>query len=331
MGAMDTLLLDLASHRSGGRLLEASNEALSPASRLLEDGPPAPPPAGQRRRDAWETRRRRGDPGHDWAIVRLGMRAMVRRVVVDTTHAGGDRPAACSLEAIDLPGTPSIVELVRDPQRWETVVPRTALAEGATRFDVPSRAPVTHVRLVIYPDGAVARLRCLGDPVPPDSVLGQLADLAAVGSGGRVIDCSDPGVTSPNRMLGAPGRPPEGWLTGRRRAPGFEWAVVRLGGTAAIERIELDTSGFEGEAPGAVAVRGILQPGADPDALRAAAWRTVVDEAPVREGARLKVGDLLDAGPFSHLRLDLHPDGGVRRFSAFGVADGPWTDALSVP
>jgi allantoicase len=326
---MDTLLLDLAAHGSGGRIVEASDETFSPASRLIDDDPPGPPQTGERRRDAWETRRRRGDPGHDWAIARLGMRGILHRVVVDTSHAGRDRPQACSLEAVDLPGARNIVELVR--HRWETIVPKTTLGDGVTRFEVPAGPPVTHVRLVIFPDGAVARLRCLGDPVPPDRALGELVDLAAIGSGGRVVDCSDPGVTSPNRMLGAPGSAPRGWVTGRRRAPGFEWAVVRLGGTAGIERIEVDTSGFEGEAPGTIAVQGILRPGADPAALRTAAWRPVVEDLPVQGDPRLTVRDLLDTGPFSHLRLDLHPDGGVRRFSAFGVAESPWTEALSEP
>lgn len=322
---MEALLVDLASHALGGRAVEASDEFFSPASQLVADDPPRPPQPGRRRRDAWETRRRRGESGHDWVIVRLGMRGIVRRVVIDTHQSGSDRPEGCSVEAVDLPGAPNIVELVRDPQRWATIVPRHSLTEGMTRFDVPAGSPATHVRLVIYPDGAISRLRCLGEPLPPDGVLGKVADLAAVASGARVIDCSDSGPASPNRMLGAPGPAPDGWLTPRRRGPGHEWAVVRLGGPGLLDRIELDTSGFEGEAPGAVAVWGILEPGSAPDALRAAAWRPVLDETPLREGSRFVFEELQERGPFSHLRLDAHPDGGVHRFKAIGTAEAPWT------
>jgi allantoicase len=325
MGAVDALLIDLASHALGGRAVEASDEFFSPANRLVADDPPQPPQPGHRRRDAWETRRRHAESGHDWAIVRLGMRGIVRRVVVDTSHAGPDRPEGCSLEAVDLPGAPNIVELVRDPQRWATIVPRHSLGEGVTRFDVPAGHPATHVRLVVYPDGAISRLRCLGEPLPPDGVLGKVADLAAVASGARVVDCSGTGPTSPNRMLGAPGPAPDGWLTARRRSPGNEWAVVRLAGPGLLERIEIDTSGFEGEAPAAFAVWGILDPESTPDALRAAEWRPVLDGTPIRGGARLATPELRERGPFSHLRLDVHPDGGVHRFKAIGTAEAPWT------
>lgn len=325
---MDALLVDLAAHALGGRLLEASDETFSAAAHLVADDPPGPRRPGERRRDAWETRRRRGEPGHDWAIVRLGMRGILRRVVLDTGHTGTDRPESYSLEAIDLPGDPNIVELVRDPHRWAAVVARTApVGEGPTRFEVPAGGPVTHVRLVIYPDGAVARLRCLGEPVPPAGMLGtgRAVDLAAVPSGARVVDCSDPGGSSPNRMLGAPGPPPDGWLTGRRRAPGHEWAVVRLAGAGTLERLVIDTTGFKGESPGAAAVHGILAPGADPESLRASRWHPVLPETPLQPGRSHEFGDLLAAGPFSHLRLDLHPDGGVARFSALGTAEAPWS------
>ena len=251
------------------------------------------------------------------------MRGIVRTVVVDTTHAGGDRPESCSVEAIDLPGAPNIVELVR--HRWTTVVPRVALGDGSNRFDVPACPPFTHVRLVIYPDGAVARLRCLGEPAAPGGVLGEVADLAAVSSGGRVVDCSHPGSSPANRMLGAPGPPPEGWLTPRRRTPGHEWAVVRLAGSGTLDRLEVDTTGFEGESPGAIAVLGVLAPDDGAESLRTATWRPVLGQTPVREGTHQVFRDLLDPGPFSHLRVDLHPDGGVQRFSAFGPADAPWT------
>lgn len=321
----DELLIDLASHAFGGRLLEASDEAFSPAERLLAAEPPVPRRPGERRRDAWETRRRRGEPGHDWAIVRLGMRGLLRRVVVDLSHAGADRPESCALEAVDLPGDPNIVELVRDPHRWTSVVPRTMLADGPNHFGVPPGAPATHARIVVYPDGAVARLRCLGEPVPPDGLLerGKAVDLAAVASGARVVDCSDAGGSSPNRMLGAPGGFPEGWLTGRRRAPGHEWAVVRLAGAGIVERLVIDASGFRGEAPEAVSVHGLLSPGADRETLRSSRWETIVPEFPL--GAkRHELGGLPAAGPFSHLRLDLLPDGGVTRFSAFGTSESPW-------
>lgn len=322
---MNHLFIDLASHDLGGRALEASDETFGRKERLVVAEPPRP--AESRRRDGWETRRRH-DEGHDWVIVRLGIRGIVRRVVVDTSHFDGDEPEACSLEAIDLPGKPNIVELVRHRDLWFEALPRVPI-DGASRneFNLPRDRPATHVRLVVYPDGGVARLRCHGEPAPLEGPCGsdRTVDLAAVSAGGRVVDCSTLAGTSPNRMIGEPGTGPAGWLTPRRRQAGHEWAVIRLAGPGTLERLEVDTTGFVGEAPRACAVEGVSAVGAGPEALRAAPWDTVVAPVEIEPGQRVVLPDPVAEGPFSHLRLSVFPDGGVAGFSAFGKCDRPWT------
>jgi allantoicase len=323
---MDHLLIDLASYDLGGRALEASDESLGPKERLVATEPPRLPEPGARQRDGWETRRRR-DGGHDWVIVRLGLRGILRRLVVDTSTFAGDEPEACSLEAIDLPGKPNIVELVRDRDRWFEALPRVPIDHGPNEFNLPSDLPATHVRLVLYPDGGVARLRCHGEPVPSPGPCGsdRILDVAAITSGGRVVDCSSPGATSPNRMLGEPAGGPGGWLTPRRRRPGHEWAVIRLAGAATLDRIEVDTSGFAGEAPDACAVEGMLAGGVVPETLRTEAWETVVPPSAVASDRHTVWSDLASPGPFSHLRLSVLPDGGVAAFRAYGRCEEPWT------
>jgi allantoicase len=106
--------------------------------------------------DGWETRRRRG-PGHDWTIVRLGRRGTIERVELDTDHFKGNAPGACMLEWCDV-GEAFAPEKVQ----WATVVEETALEPHARHHWDVSCDPATHVRLNIYPDGGVARLRLFG-------------------------------------------------------------------------------------------------------------------------------------------------------------------------
>ncbi|MCJ7726252.1 MAG: hypothetical protein MUP76_07695, partial [Acidimicrobiia bacterium] len=219
---MHDYLIDLA---HGGRVLKASDEYLNPAERLLEPAEPVSDPdrSGPRGKwlDGWETSRVRL-PGHEWAIVRLGRRGTIRHITVDTTHVTISLPEACSVEAIDLPGDPSIVDLLLPRDRGHEIVPRREMrGSGRHGFEVEA-ITATHLRLVIYPDGAVARLRVLGDPLPPDDLADrETVDLAATDLGGQVIDASDI-TTPPNRML----RPGDGrdhsdaWITRRRRGPG---------------------------------------------------------------------------------------------------------------
>jgi allantoicase len=327
------LLVDLAAARLGGRVIAANDDFFAPKESLVKDGDAVWDPDKYTSRgkwmDGWETRRRR-EPGHDWAIVALGIPGIVRHLIVDTANFTGNFPESASVEAIDLNGNPSVVELVRDPGRWREIVPRTPLrGDTHNEFAVAQPQRASHLRLVIYPDGGVARLRVLGDPVPPEEILngeGE-ADLALLHNGARAIDCSDRHYSSPNRML-VPGRAKgmwDGWETRRRRGAGNEWAVVRLAGRGVVHRIEFDTTHFKGNAPGSADIEAIDAPDASIGELRLAGWSQLLPEQPVTPHSRHKWTDLADVGAVTHLRLNIHPDGGVARLRAFGRSDSPWT------
>jgi allantoicase len=327
------LLVDLASERLGGRVIAANDEFFAPKENLVKEGDPVWDPDKFTSRgkwmDGWETRRRR-EPGHDWAVVRLGIAGVVHHTIVDTAHFTGNFPESASVEAIDLPSNPTLVELVRDPGRWTEIVSRTPLrGDAQNEFPVAHPGPVTHVRLVTYPDGGVARLRVLGEPVPPAGLLDgeHELDLALLHNGARAIDCSDRHYSSPNRML-VPGRARgmwDGWETRRRRGAGNDWAVVRLAGRGTIGKVEVDTAYFKGNAPSSTDVEAIDAARASIGDLRFAAWSTLLPEKPVKPDSRHIWSELEEVGPVTHLRLNIHPDGGIARFRAFGRSDTPWT------
>ncbi|MDX1692081.1 MAG: allantoicase [Acidimicrobiia bacterium] len=325
------LLIDLATAGVGGRVLEASDEFFAPKERLLRvEGPESHPGRYTDRGrwvDGWVTRRRR-EPGHEWALVRLGYPGIVRRVVLDTTHIVHDAPAGASVEAASFDGDPHIVDLVRSRGRWSDLVPRTEVhPDAVSEFDVDRAEPVTHVRLVVYPDGGVARLRCLGEPVPPAGLLDgeRELDLAAVAHGARVVASSAP-RGNPNVMLRRSDVREVGdvWETPRRRGAGNDYAVVRLAGRGRITGVTIDTSTITGNLPAAVEVSTVDAPDATEADLASAVWRPLLERTEPDAGRVHTFDDLAGTGPATHVRLDVHPDGAVARFRVHGVSDEPW-------
>lgn len=312
-------LPDLASRRLGGAVLAASDEFFAEMENLIRPEAPEFRPhtftnKGQEY-DGWETRRsRRRAADHDWVIIRLGVPGVVRAVVVDTAFFKGNYPPFAALDGCGVEGYPEPDELTG----WEPVLVRSPLAgDTANVFTVDSSRRFTHVRLRIYPDGGVARLRLHGTPVPdPRWLVGMPFDLAALVNGGSVVECSDRFYSPPNNML-QPGESrfmSDGWENARRRDDGNDWAVIGLAAAGLPTVLEIDTTHYKGNAPGEVSVSGR---GLDGE------WRPVLPRTRVLPDTphRFRVAV---AEPVTQLRLDMFPDGGIARFRAYGslTADG---------
>jgi allantoicase len=256
-------LPDLAARTLGGSVVVANDEFFAERENLINPAPPEfnPSTFGHKGQvyDGWETRRRR-QPGHDHAIVRLGTPGVIRGIVVDTAFFTGNFPEQCSVEAASIPGYPSPDELYGQDVEWVELVPKTSLKGNARNpFSVASEQRFTHVRLNIFPDGGVARLRVHGVVVPdPRWFEGVPLDLAALETGGVVEDCSNMFYSSPNNLL-LPGETRvmgEGWETARRREGGNDWVLVRRADDGSIRQVVNDTTHFKGNAPAAFRLAG---------------------------------------------------------------------------
>jgi len=308
----------------GGRALEASDEFLAEKENLLKEGRGVFLPDKYTDRgkwmDGWESRRKRV-AGHDWCVIRLGLPGEIHGLDIDTNHFLGNHPPYASVEGAELPSDPG----PGGAGQWIEVLPRSPLKPGSRNLFAsltPGRR-LTHLRLNIYPDGGVARFRAYGEPRLGAPAGGEAVDLAALVNGGRVVACNDMFFGNAGNMI-LPGRGVnmgDGWETRRRREPGFDWAVIRLAARAAIERIELDTHHFKGNFPDRCSIDGLSAPGGapEPQDWSRAPWRPVLIETALRADASHAFDKDLDAhGPFSHLRLCIHPDGGVSRLRVFG-------------
>ncbi len=325
-----TRLPDLASRRLGGGVVWANDELFAERENLIkpEDPTYSTYTFGHKGQiyDGWETRRRR-EPGHDWALVRLGLPGVVHGVVVDTSFFTGNYPPEISVEGAALEGHPSPDEL--NAAEWTPLVPRSP-ARGDTRNAYPVHATerFTHVRLCQYPDGGVARLRVHGEVVPdPRLLTAGAVDLAALENGGGVVACSNVFYSAPANLI-SPGQARvmgEGWETSRRRDDGNDWVELALAGPGVVRLAELDTSWFVGNAPGAASLRG----------YDARAGQQPADAALLLPRQRLQPDTrhrfrLADGPEVTHVRLDVHPDGGMARVRLWGELSARGRDDLAL-
>jgi allantoicase len=320
--------IDLASRALGGSVVWASDELFAPRENLIDPAPPSFDPATFSGKgkvyDGWESRRRR-TAGNDAAIIRLGAAGVVRRVVVDTAFFAGNFPPEVSVEGLAVEGFPAVEELLAGD--WRPLVPRSAVAGDAiAEFDVTDPHRYTHVRLSIFPDGGVARLRVLGRALPDPALLTGTVDLAAAENGGAVVDCSNAFYGSPSRML-LPDRARtmgEGWENARRRGGGNDYVTVALAAAGVPRRIEVDTSYFVGNAPGEARICGVDARTAD--VADPAAWFDVVPRRALLPDTRHLL-PVPGAAAVTHLRIDVYPDGGVARLRVHGELDAAGRDA----
>ncbi len=327
--------VDLASQRLGGRVLEANDDFFAPKENLLKPSKPIFIDGKYTDRgkwmDGWETRRRR-TPGYDWCIIRLGLPGVIRGVAVDTSFFTGNFPSHFSLDACDLGNRPYRGEKALSKSgstNWIEIVPKTLLeGDSQNQFALDDSRRFTHLRLKIYPDGGVARLRVYGEVVPDSKLFKRSeTDLAAVENGGRIVASSDQFYSEPLNllMLGRGKDMSDGWETRRRRGPGHDWVILKLGLPGNIRRIEVDTAHFKGNFPESCSLEAshVAQKENKDASLESADWKEVLPRTLLRANRRHSFRKLQEVGAVSHVRFNIYPDGGVSRLRIFGEAVSP--------
>lgn len=315
---------NLASPAMGARAVRCSDEFFAAKERILQDAP-AVFIAGKfddngKWMDGWETRRRRGG-GNDWLLIRLGSKGVIKGVDIDTSHFTGNFPPAASIEAIASDAEPG------PDAAWRTLVPTTELGPDARHYRAATLdEPVDWLRLQIYPDGGVARLRVYGLPQPDWSAqdAGGEVELSAARHGGRVLAYSDDHYGGVLRLV-APGRGVDmgdGWETRRRREPGFDWCLIQLAAPGVIERIEIDTAHFKGNFPDSCSIQAAHVPNPIRRSLitQAMFWPELLGSQKLQADHihGFGHGAVAPLGPVTHVRLNMVPDGGISRLRLFG-------------
>jgi allantoicase len=316
--------VNLASAGLGAKALFATDDFFAEVSRMLADHPAVwiadKYDDNGKWMDGWESRRKR-TAGHDHAVVRLAAPGIVRGFDVDTSHFTGNYPPACRIEACNVKADPS------EGTAWTEILSMTPLGPSAHHYLAANSESIwSHVRLHIYPDGGVARLRVFGEPhIDHVAQRGKTLDLASGLNGGRVIAYSDAHYGAFHRLL-APGRGldmGDGWETRRRRTPGNDWIIVALGARGHVDAIEIDTAHYKGNYPDSFSILGAdLGRGLGDlnDAIVASSmfWPELIGQQKLKPDAIHKFDAVKALGPITHIRLNIFPDGGISRLRLFG-------------
>jgi allantoicase len=316
--------VNLASPHLGTEAVLASDEFFAPKERMLQDSPAVfvadKYDTHGKWMDGWESRRRRNG-GNDWCIIKMGVGGIVKGVDIDTSHFTGNFPPAASIEGV-------YSETVPDPNgRWRPLVRTTALNGNAHHY-IPVTDPdtVNWLKLQIFPDGGIARLRVHGIPKREWSASERKSEieLSALKHGGRIIAFNDAHYGNVSSLLseGRGRNMGDGWETRRRREPGNDWMIIALAAPGAISRIEVDTAFFKGNYPDKCSLQAArVEQGTHQSLItQSMFWDELL--APQKlEADKIHAfgGNLIaDLGPISHVRFNIMPDGGVSRLRLFG-------------
>lgn len=317
---------NVASPRFGTRVTETSDDFFAAKERILTDADPVfiadKYDDHGKWMDGWESRRRR-DGGHDWITIRLGAPARLHGVDINTSFFTGNYPPGAELQACGSKGD-------QPDGNWVDILERVDLAgDSANIFAIDSDETWTWLRLNIYPDGGVARLRLWGEAVPDWSAQTGEVELSALCNGGRVIGFNDAHYGDVWAIL-AEGRGinmGDGWETRRRRQPGHDWLVMALGARGTISRVEIDTAFFRGNFPDGASLQvADLSSNADvqldaEEGGNTTQWTELLPRQKLTADTIHHFGadKLTQVGPVTHVRINIYPDGGVSRLRIFGT------------
>ncbi|MBL7944932.1 MAG: allantoicase [Flavobacteriales bacterium] len=340
-----THLIDLAAERFGGKVLWCTDDFFAEKENLIKPSKPIFIADKYTDRgkwmDGWESRRKRTE-GHDIAIIQLGAAGAIKGFDVDTAHFLGNQPQACSIEAC------YASDGDWENAAWVEVLPRTVLNPGSQHFveavdssqlsvarqagrqpdnsELTTHNLFTHVKLHIYPDGGVARLRVYGEVQRDWSAARsmhastELVDLAAAQNGALAIQCNDMFFSHMNNLI-MPGRGVnmgDGWETKRNRTPNNrDWVIVRLAHKGIIKKALIDTCHFKGNYPDTFTLEGC---NSATDDLSNAMWSTIIERTKLQaDHEHHYEQEVHCTDPVTHVRLSIFPDGGVSRMRLWGT------------
>ncbi|WP_201585932.1 allantoicase [Psychrobacter jeotgali] len=333
---------NVADNRLGAKVLFATDDFFADKSRILNPFPPVFMVGkfddNGKWMDGWETRRKR-HLGYDYMVVQLARPTKIAGLDIDTSHFTGNFPSSASVDTLYAPDllqkdAEELTQMTKeewDSKVWQTIVGMTPLKGHNHEFiDINDETTVTHLRLNIYPDGGVARLRVYGDIQLDENVHNQSEsiDLANALNGGRAIASNDAHFGGASNLL-LPTEAPnmgDGWETRRRREPGNDWCIIALGQAGIVDAIDVDTAHFKGNYPDKVSIQAVYAPDTPEQTLvtQSMFWQTLLEPQTTEahkvhsyNQSQLKIDK-----PITHIRINIFPDGGLSRVRVYGkVAD----------
>jgi len=317
-------LVNLASPKMGTKILAFSDDFFGEVTRMLNDKDPIfiedKYDNHGKWMDGWESKRRR-DGGNDWAILKLGSAGIISKIEIDTSYFTGNFPPFFSLEGIYSETEPN------KDSNWKSLIAKTNLVgDCKNNFELNLKEKFNFVRLQIFPDGGVARIRLFGEVKYNWDRFNneEIIELSSLKLGGSILAYNNAHYGDVSALL-SEGRGKtmgDGWETRRRREPGNDWIIIKLAQKGKIEKIEIDTAHFKGNYPDRASIQAISidKNITTKDLIQSSEnWDVILDETKLTADNiheyEINSNSKAEA---THIRLNIYPDGGVSRLRIFG-------------
>ena len=314
-------LVNLISPKIGSHGVYANDEFFAPLERMLSETDPIFIPDKYDNHgkwmDGWETRRRR-TPGFDWCLIKLGCPGTIKKIEINTKFFTGNYPPHAEIEGIYSEKQPD-----EKDKNWITILHKTSIkGDAINKFNVENENIINWVKLKIFPDGGVARLRLWGNVfVDWDKISKkQILELSALKNGGKIISYNNAHYGHISAILshGRGKNMGDGWETRRRREPGNDWLIIKLGKKGFLTKAEVDTAFFKGNYPESCSIEAINTN--DISKVKDENWLTIIPKSILHADKvhKFSISTKFHSTEFSHIKLNIFPDGGVSRLRIFG-------------
>jgi len=318
---MISTLINLISPKIGSYGVYANDEFFAPLERMLSEADPIFIPDKYDNHgkwmDGWETRRRR-TPGYDWCLIKLGCPGTIKKIEINTKFFTGNYPPHAEIEGIYSEKQPD-----EKDKNWKTILHKTSIkGDAVNNFNAENENIINWVKLKIFPDGGVARLRLWGNVfVDWDKISKkQILELSALKNGGKIISYNNAHYGDISAILshGRGKNMGDGWETRRRREPGNDWLIIKLGKKGYLTKAEVDTAFFKGNYPESCSIQAIDTD--DISKIKNENWVTIIPKSILNADKvhKFSIDTKFHNIEFSHVKLNIFPDGGVSRLRIFG-------------
>jgi len=318
-------MINLSDPRLGSKVIFKTDDFFASANRIINPSPPIFKEGVFDKHgkwmDGWETRRRRGK-GFDYLIIKLGKPGRIFNVDIDTTHFSGNQPTYASLEACQN------IKKLNNSSKWTKILNYKKLEPNKNhKFSIKNKSVFTHVKLNIYPDGGVARLRLYGEIETKNINYGsKTINLTSMLNGASIVGCNNEHFGSAENVL-APGKGKnmgDGWETRRSRGKNFDWLIIKMGQAGKINKIEIDTHHFKGNYPDKCSVQGAFiskKLSNNSIVKKSNKWKTLINKAKLHPHKKHNFKNkTIKISKVNYIRINIYPDGGISRIRTFGKA-----------
>jgi len=317
-------MINLADPRIGTKVVFKTDDFFASANRIINNQKPVFKEgvfdSHGKWMDGWETRRRRSK-GYDYLIIKLGKPGKISNIEIDTAFFSGNQPTQASLEACF-----SKKIIPNNKSNWIKILNKKKIGPNKNHnFKTNNKSVFTHIKLNIYPDGGIARLRIFGEiALEQFNFKNKVINLTSILNGASIVGCNNEHFGKSENIL-APGKGKnmgDGWETRRSRGKNYDWLIVKCGRVGKIKKIEIDTHHFKGNYPDSCSVQAAYIPQKISNSAivkKSKKWNLLLNKAKLKANKKHTFKNkIMSKKKINYIKINIFPDGGISRIRAFG-------------